>query len=62
MKSIKKQRRMNKTIEQPEHREPLFRRIKERIIGFDEWCEKNKKKFLLKNNPAEYAKQYGNTK
>ena len=50
---------MNKIIEHPEQIEPLFEGITERIIGFDEWCEKNKKKFLLKNNPAEYAKQYG---
>lgn len=47
-------------IEKPEINPPLFHRFIERMIGFDDWLEKNKKAFLLKNNPAEYAKIYGN--
>ena len=30
-----------------------------RIIGFEEWCEDNKKKFILKNNVQLYNKLYG---
>ena len=40
--------------------EPLFEKFTENIIRLDEWCEKNKIAFLLKNNPAEYARIYGN--
>ena len=49
-------------IEKPEINPPLFHRFIERMIGFDDWLEKNKKAFLLKNNPAEYAKIYDTTR
>lgn len=28
------------------------------IIGFEDWCEQNKKRFIKKNNPELYKKLY----
>lgn len=47
-------------LEKPEINPPLFENFTENIIRLNEWCEKNKIAFLLKNNPAEYARIYGN--
>lgn len=47
-------------IDPPQRNPPLFKNFTENIIRLDEWCEKNKIAFLLKNNPAEYARIYGN--
>lgn len=29
------------------------------VIGFEDWCEKNKQEFIRKNNPELYKKLYG---
>lgn len=29
------------------------------VVGFEEWCEENKKQFIKKNNPELYKKLYG---
>lgn len=31
----------------------------DKFIGFDRWCEDNKKRFLLKHNVPMYEKIYG---
>lgn len=33
-------------------------KIIENIIGFEDWCEKNKRSFIKKNNPELYKKIY----
>ena len=37
---------------------PVFHKIEERIVGFAEWCEKNKKETIKRFNPEEYKRLY----
>lgn len=37
---------------------PIFYKIEERIVGFAEWCEKNKRETIKRFNPEEYKRLY----